>query len=63
VQSEAPVVLGVCESCNRQFNFTVLDFIEAVWDIKAQFDAHTCKREDLSQAASRIVREVPYGAD
>jgi hypothetical protein len=58
VHSEAPVVLGFCETCDHQFKSVVLDPIEAVRDVKAQFDAHTCQCEDLSQAAARIVRKA-----
>ncbi len=46
-------LLGVCEYCNKTFESRR----GVVSDIGKQFDAHTCKREDASQAAARIVRE------
>jgi len=47
--------IGVCERCNAQFKSSLPS---PGTDIRAQFDAHTCKREDASQAAARIVREA-----
>jgi len=46
-------LLGVCEYWNKTFESR-----RGVGSgIGKQFDAYTCKREDASQAAARIVRE------
>jgi hypothetical protein len=52
-------VLGVCEYCNMQFpaHQPVSGQAEAQASIQQQFNAHKCKREDVNQAAARIVRE------
>jgi hypothetical protein len=34
------------------------DLDEVVKEIQAAFEAHKCEREDVSQAAARIVREA-----
>ena len=49
-------VLGVCEYCNAQFSGDP-DMGNAQSAIQEQFNAHKCKREDINQAAARIVRE------
>jgi hypothetical protein len=49
---------GICESCNKSFMSRNEDLDEALKEIHAAFDAHTCEREDASQAAARIVRET-----
>ena len=52
-------LLGVCEYCNKTFESRRgVAGPESKADIGKQFDAHTCKREDASQAAARIVREA-----
>jgi hypothetical protein len=54
-------VLGVCEHCNKQFpaeRHVVSQLAKARASIDQQFDAHACKREDVSQNAARIVREA-----
>ena len=51
-------VLGVCEYCNMQFSADPLGPAEAQAIIQQQFNAHTCKPENASQAAARIVREA-----
>jgi hypothetical protein len=50
--------MGVCEVCNMQFTSSADQYDQAEWDIGVQFREHTCKREDVSQAAARIVREA-----
>jgi hypothetical protein len=51
-------LLGICEYCNKTFESSGGGVgPEGKADIEKQFDAHTCKREDASQAAARIVRE------
>ena len=37
-------VVGVCEVCNRRFKSELRDLMEAGWDVKVQFVAHTGKR-------------------
>jgi hypothetical protein len=51
MQSDSPVVAGVCEFCNMQFKSSNPNLKDAGFDIKAQFDEHTCKREDVSHTA------------
>ena len=54
-------VLGVCEYCNARFPADMHrlgDLGNAQASIQAQFNAHTCKPEDASQAAARIVKEA-----
>lgn len=43
--------LGICEYCNMQFPV-------AKGDVRKQFEAHKCKRQDFAQNAARIVREA-----
>jgi hypothetical protein len=49
-------MLGICEYCNKQFSSG--DSQLARSNIQAQFNTHTCKPEDVNQAAARIVRET-----
>jgi hypothetical protein len=58
VKKQAPGALGVCEYCNMQFKSSRDQYDQAQWDIGTQFDAHKCNREDVNQAAARIVRET-----
>lgn len=54
-------VLGVCEHCNAQFPadaHRLGDLSNAQASIQEQFNTHTCKLEDASPAAARIVREA-----
>lgn len=52
-------LLGVCESCNQTFTAAAHPLGEASkTDVRDQFEAHKCKRQDASQAAARIVREA-----
>ena len=49
VRSDASGLLAVCGFCNRQFRSSKSNnLMEAGLDIKAQFDDHDCKREDVS---------------
>ena len=52
-------VLGVCEFCNMQFpaHQPLSGPSEAQAAIQQQFNAHKCEREDVNQAAARIVSE------
>jgi hypothetical protein len=57
-------VLGICEFCNAQFPadpHRLGQLGNAQASIQEQFNAHTCKPEDASQAAVRIVREATEG--
>jgi hypothetical protein len=58
VRRQTPGAMGVCEVCNMQFTSSADQYDQAEWDIGVQFREHTCKREDVSQAAARIVREA-----
>jgi len=51
-------LLGICEYCNVQFSSGLMPIEAAKDDIQERFNVHKCKREDFSQAAVRIVREV-----
>lgn len=54
-------VLGICEYCGKQFpaeRHIVRQSVKARASIDQQFDAHQCKREDISRAATRIVRQA-----
>jgi hypothetical protein len=54
-------VLGICEYCGKQFpaeRHIVRQMVKARASIDQQFDAHQCKREDTSRAATRIVRQA-----
>ena len=54
-------VLGICEYCNMQFPAPLHPHIqqgEAQAAIQQQFNAHTCKRMDVSQAAAGVVSEA-----
>ena len=52
--------LGVCEYCNTTFEAfrDETGFVSNKDDVRDQFEAHKCKREDASQAAARIVKEA-----
>jgi hypothetical protein len=58
VPSDTTGILAVCEFCDRQFKSRSSNLMEAGQDVKAQFDDHTCKHEDVNQAAARVVREA-----
>ena len=49
--------LGICEYCNSQFSADPGSG-NAESAIQKQFNAHTCKPEDASQSAARIVKEA-----
>jgi hypothetical protein len=51
-------LLGICEQCNAQFSSGLMPVEAAKADIQERFDAHKCEREDMNQAAARIVRET-----
>jgi hypothetical protein len=57
-----PIPYGVCRDCGQRFDPDRSQ--SAGWraQVTQQYDAHckqgTCKREDASQAAARIVREA-----
>jgi hypothetical protein len=55
------VQLGVCEYCNMQFvaNPTTNGEVEE-GDVRRQFEAHKCKRQDFALNAARIVKETPH---
>ena len=55
VVRESPL-LGVCEYCNMQFSSGESQLAKS--DIQVQFNEHKCKRQDVNQAAARIVRET-----
>jgi hypothetical protein len=53
-------LLGVCEYCNMQFGATLVSLGEdEQTSVQEQFEAHQCKREDVNQAAARIITETP----
>lgn len=52
LQSDGPDVVGVCESCNRQFKSALLNLMEAGRDIKAQFEEHTCRPHNPAKSRS-----------
>jgi hypothetical protein len=49
----------VCPRCTSQFESKLLKPSEAAREIREKFGSHGCRREDVSQAADRIVREAP----
>src|SRR5450755_2163884 len=55
VRKQAPGALGICEYCNMQFASSEGQYDQAEWDIGTKFSEHKCKREDVNQAAARIV--------
>ncbi len=56
-------VLGVCEFCDMQFSaHQPSGQSEAQAAIQQQFNAHKCKREDVNQAAARIVMKTTEGS-
>ena len=50
--------LGVCEYCNMQFSTVTALGARIKTSIQEQFNAHKCEREDVNQAAARIVKEA-----
>jgi hypothetical protein len=58
IVKRAPSALGVCERCSSQFHSNQPGEDGAEAELKAAFDAHTCKPLDSSQNALRIVREA-----
>jgi len=57
IVKRTPIAIGICESCNMQFESHQPIEDDAEAEMRAAFDAHKCKREDINQAAARIVRE------
>ena len=57
IVTRTPIAIGICESCNMQFKSHQPIEDHAEVEMGAAFDAHKCKREDVNQAAVRIVRE------
>ena len=53
---ETPL-LGVCEYCNAQFESGLMPVEAAKADIQERFNVHKCEREDVNQAAARIVKD------
>jgi len=54
-------VLGICEYCNMQFPAPLHPHIqqaEAQAAIQQQFNAHTCKRVDVSQSPAQTASET-----
>jgi hypothetical protein len=51
-------LLGICEHCGMQFHSGLLPVEAAKDDIQERFNVHKCEREDVNQAAARIVRET-----
>ena len=56
LEGELPLVVGVCELCNIQFRSSAPDPMQGLEDIKAVFDAHTCKCGKIIQAAVTTTR-------
>ena len=48
-------LLGICEYCNMQFLGNQNQLAKS--DIQEQFNVHKCEREDVNQAAARIVKK------
>jgi hypothetical protein len=48
---------GICTFCGARFMSRLTDIGDAVEQLRSAFSHHNCK-EDASQAAPRIVREV-----
>jgi hypothetical protein len=57
-----PSPFGVCRACGRRFDPDAAQSEDWRAQVTQLYDAHrkqgTCKREDASQAATRIVREA-----
>jgi hypothetical protein len=51
-------VLGICELCNMQFSADPSGPAESQAIIQQQFNGHTCKPDNASQAAARIVKKA-----
>ena len=45
VKQTFKVTLGVCEACNTQFASNLPQPDQSQWEIRMQFDRHTCKPE------------------
>jgi hypothetical protein len=45
VKQTFKVTLGVCEACNTQFTSNLPQPDQSQWEIRMQFDRHTCKPE------------------
>jgi hypothetical protein len=59
-EDNGTALLGVCEYCNMQFGATLVSLGEDdQTSVQEQFEAHKCKREDVNQAAARIITETP----
>jgi hypothetical protein len=53
------LTVGICEYCNLEFTSKLPQHDQAQWEIETRFGEHKCKREDASQAAARVMRELP----
>jgi hypothetical protein len=59
-EDNGSALLGVCEFCNMQFSATLVSLGEdEQTSVQKQFEAHKCEREDVNQAAARIITETP----
>jgi hypothetical protein len=45
IVKRTPIALGFCEACNREFNSLQRSEDEAEEEMKALFDAHSCRSE------------------
>ena len=48
-----PIAIGVCETCNMEFNSNQPLEENAEIDLNIQFNKHKCKRLDASQTSGR----------
>ncbi len=55
-------MVGVCELCDIQFKSSAPDPKQGLEDMKAVFNAHTCKCGEIIQAAVTITRK-PSGTE
>jgi hypothetical protein len=62
LEGELPLVVGVCELCDIQFKSSAPDPKQGLEDMKAVFNAHTCKCGEIIQAAVTITRK-PSGTE
>jgi len=52
VVKRTPIAIGICDNCNFQFKSSQPTEDDAEAEMRAQFDAHKCKREDASKPQS-----------
>lgn len=57
IVKKTPIAQGVCERCGSEFG-SVLSGQAAETEVQTAFDKHTCKPQDSSQNALRVVREA-----